>query len=309
MRFFPAFFALLVAGCAAPNISGVSSPITALLTTASDAATLDQELADEFAKQSAQLYFLSDKKATCLDNDGLTPAYTKTKDIERQELALLKLRLADLYNLSGYAETLASFDKERLQRAQQIDTTLALIGAGVQIAGYNPAFKLEADAVKDAAASIAALAKLVDTYKTAYEVINKAREMQKKVDAMIGRLEDKFHIVGDRAQLYVNAWRACTREKYIYIRDRMATPSKPLSVVDLDNNYGAFRAQYRAYLNRIPHIDKAAFEKVRTANNAMLNAQSPDDFAKAAQNLAAVVGQLVSTYKSVKDDVKVLYGT
>lgn len=302
------FVAFLLSGCAGANISGVSSPITALLTTASDTAALDQELADEFVRQSAQLYFLSDKKETCLDNDGLTPTKTRNREIERQEAALLKLRLADLYNLSDYADTLAKFDKDRIKRAEQIDFVNRSIAAGVQLAGLNPAFTAEAAAVQQGTTAISGLVKMIDANVTTLEIMKKARAMQPKVEAMITRLEEKYHIVGDRAQLYVNAWRACTREKFIYIRDRMATPAKPVSIVDLDSNYGAFRAQYRNYLNRIPHIEKAAFEKIKDANRAMVNAQSPEDFAKGAENLAAIVSQLVSTYKTVNDSAKTLFG-
>jgi hypothetical protein len=302
------FAALFLSGCAAPNISGVASPITALLTTAADTAALDQELADEFVKQSAQLYFLSDRKETCLDNDGLTPTKTINRQIERQEAALLKLRLADLYNLSDYADTLAKFDKDRAKRAEQIDFVNRSIAAGVELAGFNPAFTAEAAAVQQGTIAITGLVKLIDANATNLAIMKKAREMQPKVEAMITRLEEKFHIVGDRAQLYVNAWRACTREKFVYIRDRMATPAKPVLVVDLDNTYGAFRTQYRNYLNRIPHIEKAAFEKIKDANRAMVNAQSPEDFAKAAENLAATVSQLVSTYKTVNESAKTLFG-
>jgi hypothetical protein len=303
------FAAFFLSGCAAANVTGVSSPITALLTTASDAAALDQELADEFIKQSAQLYFLSDKRATCLDNDGLTPTYTKNKDIERQEAALLKLRLADLYNLSDYADTLAKYDKDRAKRAEQIDFVNRSIAAGVQLAGLNPGFAVEAAAVQQGTTAIAGLVKLIDNNATTYAIMKKAREMQPKVEAMITRLEEKFHIVGDRSQLYVNAWRACTREKFVYMRDQMATPAKPVSIVDLDNTYGAFRTQYRNYLNRIPHIEKAAFEKIKDANRAMASAQTAEDFAKGAENLAAIVAQLVSTYKTVNESAKTLFGT
>jgi hypothetical protein len=295
-------------GCAAPNLAGVGSPITALLTTASDAAALDQELADEFLKQSAVLYFLSNRKETCLDNDGLTPTYVKNKQIQRQEEEILKLRLVDLYNLADYADSLAKIEKDRVQRAAQIDTAAKIVGTGTQMAGYFPLVAAEAAAVKQGSDSVAALVKLIDEQRTTAEILRKAREMQPKVDKMITRLKERFHIVSDRTQLYVNAWRACTREKYIYIRDRMASQATPVSVVDLDNSYSEFREKYRAYLNRIPHIDKASFEKIREANNAMVNATDIADFQAGAEKLAAVVNQLVSTYKTLKSTGQTLSG-
>ncbi|NUU42296.1 hypothetical protein [Tardiphaga robiniae] len=301
--------ATFLSGCASPNLAGVSSPITALLTTASDAAALDQELADEFAKQSATLYFLSNKKETCLDNDGLTPVYTKKKDIERQEAALLKLRLADLYNLSAYADTLAQFDQDKSKRVAQRAAVNRIIAAGAEIAGYSVVFEKEAKAVSLVSSAVIQLANDIDSNVTNRKIMQTARDMQPKVDAMITRLKERFHIVGDRAQLYVNAWRECTREKFIYIRDYMAQPSKPVSVVDLDSNYYTFRTQYRNYLNKIPHIEKSAFEKIRQANNMMVAAQTEEDFAKGAEALAATVGQLVSTYKTVNESAKTLFGS
>lgn len=303
-------------GCASPNISGVSSPITSLLTAASDTVALDQELSDEFTKQSATLYFLSGEKETCLDNADLPPTsaagrqvYTKKKDIERQEAALLKLRLADLYNLSDYADTLTKFDKDRSIRSSERAAVGRVIAAGAEIAGYSVVFKKEAEAVNEVSTAITKLADDIDKRVTNERIMAKAREMRPKVNATITRLKERFHIVGDRAQLYVNAWRACTREKFEYVRDRMANPSKPLSVVDLDTNYYSFRSQYRTYLNRIPHIEQSAFEKIRQANDAMLDAADAEEFARRAEALATTVGQLVSTYKTVNDSAKVLFGS
>jgi hypothetical protein len=278
------------------------------LSTASDAAALDQELADEFIKQSAVLYFLSNRKETCLDNDGLTPTYVKNKQIQRQEEEILKLRLVDLYNLSDYADSLAKIEKDRAARAAQIDAAAGIVAAGAQMAGQFPLLATEVAAVKQGSDSIAALVKIIDEQRTAMEILRKAREMQPKVDKMITRLAEKFHIVSDRTQLYVNAWRACTREKYLYIKDRMASTATPVSVVDLDNSYTEFRNQYRTYLNRIPHIDKAAFEKIRDANNKMLNATDIAEFQAGAERLAAVVNQLVSTYKTLKATGQTLTG-
>lgn len=299
---------LAVSGCAAPNLTGITAPITALLTAASDTAALDQELAEEFTKESARLYFLSNRQETCLDNDGLTPTFTKTKEIERRELALLRLRLADLYSLADYADSLAKMDKARTARARQVVSALQIVRSGSDIAGHMPAFAIEAEAVRSSATAVAALVKLVDSYATAEAIRSKAREMYPKVDAMIVRLKDRFNVVGDRAQLYVNAWRACTREKYIYIRDRMAGPAKPVSIVELDNSYGEFRTRYHNYLKRIPHIEKEAFDKIRVANRAMLQANTIEDFAAAAEQLAALVDQLVSTYKTTKESVRIVFG-
>jgi hypothetical protein len=303
--------AALLSGCVATDLSGLASPITALTAAASNTVALEQELADLFVKESAQLYFLSSGKETCLDNDteGLKiKPYTKVMAYKKQEEAYLKLRLADLYSLAAYGDSLASIQKEREQRSKEIGVALGLIAAGTQIAGYNPEFAAEAKLVKDAATAVAALANTIVGYEYDQKIIDEAKRMRTKVDGMLARLEDRFHIVGDRAQLYINAWRACTREKYVYIRDKMATPAKPVSIVELDTNYGTFRAQYREYLNRIPHIEKSAFEKIRQANNAMLEAPTPEEFAKEAQRLADLVGQLISTYKTVKDSARGLFG-
>lgn len=308
MRFRLIALCLFLPGCASPNLVGVASPITALLTTTSDAAALDQELAEEFVKQSSVLYFLSNRKETCLDNDGLTPLHVRNKQIQRQEEEILKLRLVDLYNLADYADSLARIEKDRAQRAAQIDAATRIVGAATQMAGQFPLVAAEVAAVKQGSDSVAALAKMIDEQRTAMEILRKAREMQPKVDKMITRLAERFHIVSDRTQLYVNAWRACTREKYVYMRDRMASPTTPVSVVDLDASYTEFREKYRTYLNRIPHISKASFEKIREANNAMLAATDIAEFQASAEKLAAIVNQLVSTYKTLKASGQTLSG-
>lgn len=300
---------MLLSGCALPNIAGIASPITALTTAASDAAALDQELADEFIKQSAVLYFLSNKTQTCLDNDGLTPTYAKNKQIQRQEEAILRLRLVDLYNLSDYADSLAKLEKDRVARAASIDNANRIIASGVQAAGYFPLVGEEAKAVKTSAESIGALVKLIDQNATAYKIMKKAKEMQPEVEKMITRLEDKFHIVSDRTQLYVNAWRACTREKFLYIRDNMASTARPVAVLDLDASYTEFRSKYRDYLNRIPHIEKESFEKIKKANRDMANTDTAEEFAAASEKLAALVDQLVSTYKTVKASERSMSGS
>lgn len=308
MRFRLIALCLFLPGCASPNLVGVASPITALLTTTSDAAALDQELAEEFVKQSSVLYFLSNRKETCLDNDGLTPLHVRNKQIQRQEEEILKLRLVDLYNLADYADSLARIEKDRAQRAAQIDAATRIVGAATQMAGQFPLVAAEVAAVKQGSDSVAALVKMIDEQRTAMEILRKAREMQPKVDKMITRLAERFHIVSDRTQLYVNAWRACTREKYVYMRDRMASPTTPVSVVDLDASYTEFREKYRTYLNRIPHISKASFEKIREANNAMLAATDIAEFQASAEKLAAIVNQLVSTYKTLKASGQTLSG-
>jgi hypothetical protein len=307
-----AFGSFALTGCAASDLTGIMSPINALTGAASNTVVLEQELADQFIKESAQLYFLSKGHETCLDNntEGLRIApYTKLLAYQKQEEAYLQLRLADLYALSAYGETLAGIQKEREERSKEIGVALSLIQAGTQIAGYNPEFAIEAKAVKEAANAVGALANSIIGYEYNQRIITQANLMRPKVNGMLARLEDKFHIVGDRAQLYVNAWRACTREKYVFIRDRMPSYATPVSVVELDSNYGAFRSQLREYLNRVPHIEKSAFEKIRKANDAMLAAPTPEEFAKRAQALADLVGQLVSTYKTAKDSARSLFGT
>ncbi|OQW55133.1 MAG: hypothetical protein A4S14_13935 [Proteobacteria bacterium SG_bin9] len=299
-----------LSGCAAPNIAGVLSPITSLTTAVSDAAALDQELADEFVKQSAVLYFLSNKRETCLDNgDGLTPAYTKHKQIQKKELGYLKLRLIELYKLEEYANSLADLENKRAERAARIDYYNRVAAVGTQLAGYMPLIAEEAKAVKATSDAITALVKLIDQNQTAYKIMEKAHAMQPEIEKMLDRLEDKFQIVSERTQLYVNAWRACTREKFLYIRDNMASTTKPVAILDLDASYMEFRTKYRSYLNRIPQVEKGAFKKIKEANKKMAEANTVEEFAANAEALAALVAQLVSTYETVKTTQKSLTGT
>jgi hypothetical protein len=297
-------FRNLVALCAAASLAGCSinpkeqagltDAISGIFTTVNTYTALDQTLAEEFLRHSAELEFISRRFASCRDNDDpiiKELGVVQPKSIQKRESDLLQLRLAELYLIKKYGDAILAYSQQAADRSRHVDE-IVHIGEAISGSAFAPP---EAKVAAAAAKTFAGALKAIDQHYTNEQIKQAAITMHQPLVKMVGALKRNFHVVPQRTQLYLNAWRNCAEEKFRYMRDR---PDVASPVVDLTGAYGVFQAQYRTYINAMPPIGNALDNIVKA--NAALMTTSSDEVALTAKSLSDTVNAVVATYNTAK---------
>jgi hypothetical protein len=293
--------ALLLCGCsvAPKDLTGFNTSVSNVFALTSAATALDQVLAEEFVKQSAELEFLSkngNRGETCRDNDDpiiREIGNVEPKSIQKREEARIKLRLAELYLIKKYADTLAAYVEKRDDRIQYLNDMLAIADTLSHSAIAPPEAKVIGAGARVVGNAFIAL----HNNYTELQLRRAAEKMRPTLAKMVGALKRNFHLVPDRTQLYLNAWRNCAEEKFRYMRDR-PYPSLRANVVELDNSYSVFQTQLRTYINSVPQMGEA-LDKIVKANEAIIEVSS-DEMLTAAKQLVASIDGVIAAYNTAK---------
>jgi hypothetical protein len=290
--------ALSLAGCAVDpkDPTGFATAINNVLTSASAATAMDQQLAEDFVKQTSDLEYLSKNAQSCRNSDDpivKAIGIAAPKSIKMKEDKDIQTRLAELQLIKTYSDALLAFAKQEATRSSYIDDFNNIAAAANTTAFATPEMKV----VAAAAQTIGAAFKAIGTNISNERLRQTATRMQPTLVKMVGNLKRKFHIVSDETQSYLNTWRTCTEMKFAFMRDRPA-PSRQSSVVDLHNSYDAYQVQLRTYLNSVPQIGDS-LDAIVKANQAIIDT-SPDELVSTAQQLSTTVTGVVNGYKAVK---------
>jgi hypothetical protein len=293
----------LLCGCAVDpkNSTAFTGALNSVFALKESATGLDQSLAEDFVKHSAELEYLSrwgkGVGQTCRDNDDpiiKTLGNVTAKSIKKQEDALLKVRLAELFLIQKYSEALSGYAEARADRAQHVAEILGLADSINATAFVPPEGKLVAATAKAVGAAFIAM----DQNITNLKIQKAALKMQPTLVKMVGNLKRNFHVLGDRTQLYLNAWKSCAEEKFRFMRDT-PSPSPRSTIVELQSAYSSYQAQYRTYINSLPQLGDD-LDKIVKANQALIDTDSAE-LVTSAQQLSTTVNTVVSAYQSVKE--------
>lgn len=289
---------IFLGGCAVnpKDITGVTGVLSNAFAALQTHEELNQALAEEFLRQTAELEYLSARQETCRDNEDAAVRDLRTftpKEVRAKEAKFIRDRFAELYFLQKYSVGLAKFATTQTARNAELDA-LAAIAASPGSLTISPP---EAKAIAAAAKIVIEAVKAAEVHQTNYEIMKAAEKIHPTIRKMVASMKKKFHLVGDGTQLLLNAWYSCAEEKYIYMRNTLVV-RMPTSAVDLDNSYGAFQAQYRAFINRVPSI-AGVLDELEAANEKIFTT-SVEEFSTTTQQLATTVNSVISAYSAVK---------
>lgn len=294
---------VFVSGCAVNpgDPTGFISALTPITGAIQTAAAMDQQLAEEFVRQSNQLEFLSRNRETCRDNrEMIVPAEVKPKAIQIQEERRLYARLREVELLQEYAKALQAIAKGAADRDERFANIQRLINGArgaVSNVALTPLERQDVSVIADSATVILAALRAIDRHRTGEAIRREAARMEPKIGKMVASLKKRIHLVGVRTQAYLNAWRVCADEKYAFIRDKSVRNVQPALIVDLDNSYGAFQAQYRAFLNNVPQVDKRALDAIKDAHRKLMETDLAE-FATTVEELNVTVSRLIDVYNN-----------
>ncbi len=258
------FLVPVLAGCAvdAKHLEAAGTATAGVLGFYSTTAQLNQQLVEATIKESAQLEFLTG--ATCWDNPGARRSdYYKARNISHEVMDRFQKRDEEYRFLLKYSKAFDAIIKDNENAQQFIDD---LLTTGESVAKYNAelaSLAVVARYVQKAGKAIGEAAKFA-------AIREAARKYQPQLEQHAAGIGRRLSGLDRQTTQRVAIWRQCVEEKFAAMKAlTTASQSKySTSIVDLDNAYGAFQAQYRSFVVTSPQVGEMLNDIV-AANKAI----------------------------------------
>jgi hypothetical protein len=289
------------AGCAtnSADTTGFADALSGLTGAISTSAAMDQQLAEAYTSETSQLEYLSRNTETCRDNKQTIKSAVRPKSIQVQEEKRLNERLKEVELLREYAKALLAISKDAQDFETHVSIIQSIVSSSNGVASNFPAVREDASAIAIAGKAILEGVKQINRQRTNLAIRSAAIKMQPHVNKMVESLKKRVHLVSDRTQIYLNAWRVCADEKFAFMRDRAIPNVRAAHLVDLTSSYGTFQSQYRGFLNSIPQVDKKALDAIKEANARLIDTDIAE-LGTTAEQLNSSVGAIITAYNSAK---------
>lgn len=265
-----ALIAALVGGCAIDPkaLTGASAGATAVLGFYSTTADLRQQLAQDTIKESAQLEYLSGFNRTCRDNPGymFPKDFRSAKNIKAETIERLKKSDTDYIFLLEYSKAFDAIVKNYSDVQADITTS---VGIAKSLGKYSK----ETAAMSEIAAILGTAAVAATEEIKFYKLRAAAKKYQPLLEEHAKTLTGRLSGLDRQTIQDISVWRDCVQEKFKVIASLAESTTYPTSAVELDNAYGAFQAQYRAYVGTSPQVGGMLRDLV-DANKAI--SEAPD---------------------------------
>jgi len=202
--------ALFSAGCAVnpADPTAALSGTTGFLSFINNTAALDQALAEDIVKVSAQLEYLSLGKATCNDNpEVVVRDYGQARNVARDAIIELGKYFTELKFLKEYSEELTKIATEYTSSQTDIENLRA---SAVALGALTPEGIAAAAAVNGLASAI----KAANTFGMNAKLRATAEGYHPQLQKTVKALKDKVPAVNTRSLNNIAIWRRCVEEKY-----------------------------------------------------------------------------------------------
>ncbi|MBR0953064.1 hypothetical protein [Bradyrhizobium canariense] len=311
-----AFGAFLVAGCSSgPKITADPLGFSSLQAAVGGAPVYYQAIADDYAKNDAQLVFLSGGQSCdtlplaaiksyrsinlavpVLDQKG-NPKRDKnghvvmrSATVREYEEYRFAIKDSSLALLKQYADRMLGYAQDAANGAAILDDVSSLTAGAAGLPFVGP----EALVYSTAVNTMVKVFKRLGQYVQDEQIRAAALELQPQIRAIITALKKDYGVLGRDAHLFLNAWQACTEARFELMRS--LTPAKMVggtmqtaAIVDLDQAFGAYLDKKANLKATIPNVD-TQLDAIAAANKKLAEGtMSVMDAVKEMQGLATDV--------------------